>query len=87
MRKAHKRRMMMLNVALLVNGAVARRSRLIDRRSLLTPPSLLSQNPLSNDAGIDVRCRSGHDKAKPQAGRISALVGRQGRLWACYTFL
>lgn len=30
-----------------------------------------------------MRGRSGHDKAKPQSGRISALAGRQGRLRAC----
>jgi len=30
-----------------------------------------------------VRRRSGHGKAKPQSGRISALAGRQGRLRAC----
>ncbi|RSB25227.1 hypothetical protein EGK68_24245, partial [Enterobacter cloacae] len=30
-----------------------------------------------------VRRRSGHDKAKPLSGRISALAGRQGRLRAC----
>lgn len=77
----------MVNMSLRESGAVARRSRLIDRRSLLTPSSLLSQNPLLNDAGIDVRHRSGHDKAKPQSGRISALAGREGRLRACYTKL
>ncbi|EIA4658314.1 hypothetical protein K7J30_003884 [Salmonella enterica] len=34
-----------------------------------------------------MRHRSGHGKAKPQPGRISALAGRQGRLRACYTKL
>lgn len=77
----------MLNVALLVNGAVARRSRLINRRSLLTPSFLLSLNPHLNDSGADVRCRSGHGKAMPQPGRISALVARKGRLRACKTKL
>jgi hypothetical protein len=30
-----------------------------------------------------VRGRSGHNKAKPQLGRISALAGRKSRLRAC----
>lgn len=30
-----------------------------------------------------MRGRSGHDKALPQSGRISALAGRKGRLRAC----
>ncbi|ECX2001803.1 hypothetical protein APF40_20280 [Salmonella enterica subsp. enterica serovar Newport] len=30
-----------------------------------------------------MRRRSGHDKALPQSGRISALAGREGRLRAC----
>ncbi|EDV7107435.1 hypothetical protein A4E12_004946 [Salmonella enterica subsp. enterica] len=30
-----------------------------------------------------MRGRSGHNKAKPQLGRISALVGRESRLRAC----
>jgi len=37
--------------------------------------------------GRFVRLRSGHDKAKPQSGRISALAGREGRLRACYSIL
>jgi hypothetical protein len=39
--------------------------------------------PAKNDTEASVRCRSGHDKAKPQSGRISALAGHQGRLQAC----
>ena len=73
-------------MTLRVSGAEARRSRMIDRRSLLTPYSLESHNPLTDDSGADVRCRSGHGKAKPQPGRISALAGRQGRLRACYSY-
>lgn len=84
MREAHKRRQRMLNVALLVNGAEARRSRLIDRRSLLSSLSLISDNPQTESAEISVRCRSGPGKAKPPLGRISALAGRKGRLRACY---
>ncbi|EHI7423281.1 hypothetical protein QB781_003873 [Salmonella enterica] len=34
-----------------------------------------------------MRRRSGHDKVKPQSGRISALAGHQGRLRACHTEL
>lgn len=30
-----------------------------------------------------MRGRSGHNKAKPQLGRISALAGRESRLRAC----
>ncbi|ETX66433.1 hypothetical protein P834_09562 [Citrobacter freundii UCI 31] len=30
-----------------------------------------------------MRGRSGHNKAKPQLGRISALAGRKSRLRAC----
>lgn len=59
------------------NGAGARRSRLNDGRSLLTTSSLESQNPLSDGSGAYVRFRSGHDKALPQSGRISALAGRR----------
>jgi len=40
--------------------------------------------PAKRDTEASVRCRSGHDKAKPQSGRISALAGREGRLRACY---
>ncbi|HGV1180035.1 TPA: hypothetical protein ACNBZU_004597 [Escherichia coli] len=43
--------------------------------------------PAKSDTEASVRCRSGHDKAKPQSGRISALAGRQGRLRACYSIL
>lgn len=55
----------MVNMSLRVSGAVARRSRLIDRRSLLNPHPLKSYNPLIDCSGTDVRHRSGHDKAKP----------------------
>lgn len=43
--------------------------------------------PAKSDTVMVVRCRSGHDKAKPQSGRISALAGRKGRLRACYAIL
>ncbi len=34
-----------------------------------------------------MRGRSGHNKAKPQLGRISALAGRKSRLRACKLIL
>lgn len=39
--------------------------------------------PAKSDTEAAVRRRSGHDKAKPPSGRISALAGREGRLRAC----
>lgn len=54
-----------------------------------TNPSLrpARPKPAKSDTEACVRCRSGHDKAKPQSGRISALAGREGRLRACYSIL
>lgn len=50
-----------------------------------TNPSLPPARPKPAESNIEafVRRRSGHDKAKPQSGRISALAGREGRLRAC----
>lgn len=75
----------MVNISLWVSGAVTRRSRLIDRGSLLPPHLLQSHNPRTGSAEVVVRCRSGPGKAKPQAGRISVLAGLEGRLQACMT--
>ncbi|MGV4182586.1 hypothetical protein, partial [Citrobacter braakii] len=45
--------------------------------------------PYSAKSGSEafVRGRSGHNKAKPQLGRISALAGRKSRLRACKLIL
>lgn len=75
----------MVNISLWESGAVTRRSRLINRGSLLTPHLLQSHNPRTGNAEVVVRCRSGPGKAKPQAGRISVLAGLEGRLQACMT--
>ena len=50
-----------------------------------TNPSLPPARPKPAESNTEafVRRRSGHDKAQPQSGRISALAGRQGRLRAC----
>ena len=64
------------------------------RRSPAQPVTLLTgftnpsfpparPKPAKSDTEAFVRRRSGHDKAKPLSGRISALAGRQGRLRAC----
>lgn len=52
-----------------------------------TNPSLppARRKPAQSDTEAFVRRRSGHGKAKPQSGRISALAGRQGRLRARYS--
>ncbi len=46
-------------------------------------PTPAKQKSAKSDSVASIRCRSGHDKAKPQSGRISALAGRKGRLRAC----
>ncbi|ELG3277747.1 hypothetical protein RN004_003849 [Salmonella enterica] len=58
---------------------------LIGSTNPFLPPA--RPKPAKSDTEAFVRCRSGHDKAKPQSGRISALAGREGRLRACYTEL
>ena len=51
--------------------------------SALPTPFPAKPNPLKATPVDDLRRRSGHDKAWPKSGRISALAGRQGRLRAC----
>ncbi len=70
-------------MALLVSGAVARRSRLIYRGSLSIPSFLQSHNPLI--ATQKHFCAVGvvTTRLGPQSWRISALAGHQGRLRAC----
>lgn len=52
-----------------------------------TNPSLRPARlkPAESNTEAFVRRRSGHDKAKPPSGRISALAGREGRLRACHS--
>ncbi|HGX0357451.1 TPA: hypothetical protein ACNRXQ_005020, partial [Escherichia coli] len=52
-------------------------------------PSLHPAKPYSAKSGSEafVRGRSGHNKAKPQLGRISALAGRKSRKRAVRTVL
>lgn len=73
-----------------MGGALRRRppQRSEDEKSItalaVIPPCLLSPiYPAKSDTEASVRRRSGHDKALPQSGRISALAGREGRLRAC----
>ena len=75
----------MINMALSLNGAVARRSRLIDRRSLLTPHPCKAITR-GHTAQV-LMCAVGvvPTRVYPQSGRISALAGRKGRLRACMT--
>lgn len=62
---------------------VARRSRLRFDRFCLSGTSSCKAKPAYRRTKATVRRRSGHDKAKPQSGRISASAGREGRLRAC----
>ena len=55
----------------------------ITASAVITPTLQSLDNPALSREEASVRHRSGHDKAKPQSGRISALAGRQGRLRAC----
>ncbi len=57
----------------------------ITAKAVITPFLLSPIFLAKSDTEVFVRCRSGHDKAKPQSGRISALAGREGRLRACYS--
>ena len=74
----------MINMALSLNGAVARRSRLIDRRSLLTLPIPAKLYPLKTMKKQLCAVGVVTTRFYPQSGRISALAGREGRLRACY---
>ncbi len=75
----------MINMALSLNGAVARRSRLRIERDRQSPFHPVKPYPLKTMKKQLCAVGVVPTRVYPQSGRISALAGREGRLRACMT--